>query len=188
MSRLHLSPPETIVPVKTAMRMLRIALVLKVAPLVVAALILLARLGGQVLDDIILVSWPSLLVLVFVLLPGVERRLGRYYLPVSLALTIGAQALESGLTALVLPPVRFASGRELARAGFPVEVRTVEPLFLLFVAVVIGAWAYGKRGSWATAGFASILLLITTFIDSYTGRILFAGNRADELFRLSPLT
>lgn len=186
MSRLDLSPPETIVPVKTAMRMLRIALVLKVVPLAVAALILLARLGGQVLDDIILVSWPSLLVLIFVLLPGVERRLGRYYLPVSLALTISAQALESVLTALVLPPVRFASGRELARVGFPVEVRTVEPLFLLLVAVVIGAWAYGKRGAWATAGFASILLLVTTFLDSYTGRILFASDRMEEVLRLSP--
>src|SRR5512139_256329 len=187
MSRLHLSPPETIVPVKTAMRMLRIALVLKVAPLVVAALILLARLGGQVLDDIILVSWPSLLVLIFVLLPGVERRLGRYYLPVSLALRISAQALESALTALVLAPVRFASGLPLSRVGIPVEVRTVEPLFLLLVAVVIGAWAYGKRGAWATAGFASILLLVTTFLDSYTGRILFASDRAEEVLRLSPL-
>jgi signal transduction histidine kinase len=106
---------------------------------------------------------------------------------VSLALTISAQALESVLTALVLPPVRFASGRELARVGFPVEVRTVEPLFLLMVAVVIGAWAYGKRGAWATAGFASILLLVTTFLDSYTGLILFASDRADAVFRFSPL-
>jgi signal transduction histidine kinase len=102
-------------------------------------------------------------------------------------LTISAQALESALTALVLSPVRFASGRELARVGFPVEVRTVEPLFLLLVAVVIGAWAYGKRGAWATAGFASILLLVTTFLDTYTGRILFASDRAEEVLRLSPL-
>ena len=188
MSRLHLTPPETIVPLKTAMRMLRIALGLKVVPLALAAIILLIRLGGQVLDDIALVSWPSLLVLVFVLLPGVERRLGRYYLPVSLALTISAQALEAALTALALPPVRLVAGRDFGRAGIPVEVRMIEPLFLMLVAVVIGAWAYGKRGAWATAGFASILLLITTFVDSYTGRILFAGARADEVFRLSPLT
>jgi hypothetical protein len=187
MDRVHLTPPETIVPVKTAMRMLRIALALKVVPVVAAAIILLIRLGGQVLDDIVLVSWPSLVVLIFVLIPGVERRLRRYYLPVSLALTIGAQALESALTALVLPPVRLASSRELARVGFPLEVRTVEPLYLLLVAVVIGAWAYGKRGAWATAGFASILLLITTFLDSYTGRILFTSDRAGEVLRLSPI-
>jgi signal transduction histidine kinase len=188
MSRLHLTPPETIVSIKTAMRLLRIALVLKVVPIVLAAVVLVIRLGGQVLDDIVVVSWPSILVLIFVLMPGVERRLGRYYLPVSLALTIIAQALEAMLTALALPPLRFASVGEFGRTGIPVEVRMIEPLFLLLVAVVIGAWAYGKRGAWATAGFASILLLITTFIDSYTGRILFAGNRADEMFRLSPLT
>ena len=187
MSRLHLTPPETIVSLKTAMRLLRIALALKVVPIVLAVIILWIRLGSEVLDDLILVSWPSLLVLVFVLLPGIERRLGRYYLPISLALTIGAQALEAALTALALPPLRFVSGGEFGRTGIPVEVRMIEPLFLLLVAVVIGAWAYGKRGAWATAGFASILLLITTFIDSYTGRILFAGNRADEVFRLSPL-
>ncbi|HTP10982.1 MAG TPA: sensor histidine kinase [Anaerolineae bacterium] len=187
MSRLHLTPPDTIVPVKTAMRMLRIALVLKVVPIVMAAVILIVRLGGDVVDDVIVVSWPSLLVLIFVLLPGIERRLGRYYLPVSLALTIIAQALESALTALALPPFRFVSGGEFGRAGIPVEIRTIEPLFLLLVAVVIGAWAYGKRGAWATAGFASILLLGTTFLDSYTGRILFTSDRAGETFRLSPL-
>ena len=187
MSRLHLTPPETILPVKTAMRMLRIALALKIIPIAAAAVILLIRLGGQVLDDIVLISWPSVLVLIFVLIPGVERRLGRYYLPVSLALTISAQALESALTALVLPPVRFVAAREFARVGIPLEVRTVEPLFLMLVAVVIGAWAYGKRGAWATAGFASIMLLVTTFLDSTTGLILFASDRADEVFRFSPL-
>ncbi len=188
MSRLNLTPPETMVPLKTATRLLRIALALKVVPVVLATLVLLFRLGGQVIDDMALVSWPSLLVLVLVLLPGVERRLGRYYLPLALALTITAQALESALTALALPQVRFVAGRDFVfRTGFPVEVRTIEPLFLLLVAVVIGAWAYGKRGAWATAGYASFLLLITTFVDSYTGRILFSGDQADVLFRVSPL-
>jgi signal transduction histidine kinase len=184
MSRLRLTPPETIVPVKTAMRLLRIALVFKIVPVALALIILLIRLGGQFLDDIVLVSWPSLLVLVFVLLPGVERRLGRYYLPVSLALIIIAQILESMLTALVLPPVLFAPGR-VRRPGIPVEVRMIEPLFLLLVAVVIGAWAYGKRGAWLTAGFASALLIVATLVDSYTGRILFAGDRAEEVLRSS---
>ena len=113
MSRLSLTPPDTIVPVKTAMRMLRIALALKIVPIVLAAIILLIRLGGEVLDDVVLVSWPSLLVLIFVLLPGVERRLGCYYLPVSLALTIIAQIAESMLTAVALPPVKRRPGRRV---------------------------------------------------------------------------
>lgn len=186
MSRLHLTPPETIMPLNTAMRMLRIALALKVVPIALAIIVLVIRLGGEALDDIILVSWPSLLVLIFVLLPGVERRLGRYYLPLSLALTIVAQAAESMLTALALPPVSFVAGRTFVRTGLPVEVRMIEPLFLLLVAVVIGAWAYGKRGAWLTAGFASVLLLLATVVDIYTGRILLAGDRADEIIRFSP--
>lgn len=183
MSRLHLTPPETIVPLKTATRLLRIAVSLKVVTLMLAVIILLLRLGGGVLAAIVLISWPSLLLWVFVMLPGVERPLGRYYLPVSLALTIIAQTLESVSTALLLPPVIFAPGLGFARFGLPVEVRTVEPLFLLLVAVVIGAWAYGKRGAWATAGFASVLLLGSTLLDSYTGRILIVGDRLDEVSR-----
>jgi signal transduction histidine kinase len=183
MSRLHLTPPETIVPLKTATRLLRIAVTLRIAPVVLAEIVLLATLGPQMLDTIVLVTWPSLALWLFIMLPGLEHRLGRYYLPLSLALTIVAQTLESALTALVLPPVRFVPGRELVRIGIPVEVRTVEPLFLLLVAVVIGAWAYGKRGAWITAGFASILLLISTFLDSYTGRILISGDRLEEVSR-----
>src|SRR5512143_561487 len=128
MSRLHLTPPETIVPLKTATRLLRIAVTLRIAPVVLAVFILLISLGAQVLDTILLVTWPSLALWVFIMWPGLERRLGRYYLPLSLALTIVAQTLESALTALVLPPVRFVAGRELPRIGIPVEVRTVEPL------------------------------------------------------------
>jgi signal transduction histidine kinase len=189
MSRLHLTPPETLVPLKTATRLLRIAVTLRIAPVVVVAIILLIGLGTQLLNTILLVTWPSLALWVFIMWPGLERRLGRYFLPVSLALTIIAQTLESTLTALILPPVRFvarAAGREVALVGLPVEVRTIEPLFLLLVAVIIGAWAYGKRGAWITAGFASILLLFTTFLDSYTGRILFASD-ADQALRFGPL-
>ncbi len=183
MSRLHLTPPETIVPLKTATRLLRIAVTLRIAPVVLAAIILLVSLGAQVLDTILLVSWPSLVLWVFIMWPGLERRLGRYYLPLSLGLTIVAQTIESALTALVLPPVRFVSGGVGARIGIPVEVRTVEPLFLLLVAVVIGAWAYGKRGAWITAGFASALLLISTVLESYTGRILVSGDRLEAATR-----
>jgi signal transduction histidine kinase len=186
MSRLHLTLPETIVPLKTATRLLRIAVTLRILPVVVAVIILSISLGTQVLDTILFVTWPSLALWVFIMLPGLERRLGRYYLPLSLALTIVTQTVESSLTALTLPPVRFVAGRGLSRIGVPVEVRTVEPLFLLLVAVVIGAWAYGKRGAWITAGFASVLLLFTTFLDSYTGRILLASD-PDQALRFGPL-
>src|SRR5512136_969326 len=138
MSRLHLTPPETIVPLNTATRLLRIAVTLRIVPVVAAAIILLIGLGTQLLNTILLVTWPSLALWVFIMWPGLEHRLGRYYLPLALGLTIVAQTLESAMTALILPPVRFVAGGESLRIGIPVEVRTVEPLFLLLVAVIIG--------------------------------------------------
>jgi len=57
--------------------------------------------------------------------------------------------------------------------GIPVEVRTIEPLYLLLVAVIIGAWAYGRRGAWATSGLAAVLLFVGVLIDLATGHIFF---------------
>jgi hypothetical protein len=67
MNRVHLTPPETIVPLKTATRLLRIAVTLRIAPVVLAGIILLISLGTQVLDTILLVTWPSLALWVFVM-------------------------------------------------------------------------------------------------------------------------
>jgi signal transduction histidine kinase len=169
MSRLHLTPPETIVPLKTAVRLLRIALSIKVVPILLTVAGLLLRGATQALSLTLLVSGPTLLVWLLVLLPGMDRRLGRYYLPVSLALIIVAQAAESTLTAVLVPPIRFAAGS--ARVGIPFEVRTIEPLYLLLVTVIIGAWAYGRRGAWATSGLAAVLLIVGALVDLMTGHI-----------------
>ncbi len=120
------------------------------------------------------VTAPTLLVWLFVLLPGLDRRLGRYYLPVALTLIIVAQAAESTLTAMLVPPIRFAPGS--GRVGIPLEVRTIEPLYLLLVAVIIGAWAYGKRGAWATSGLAAGLMFIGDVDRSGGGPYFCSGN------------
>ena len=181
MSRLHLTPPETIVPLKIAVRLLRIALTIKVVPLLISVVVLVLRGGTEASPLVFIVSVPTLLVWVFVLLPGMDRRLGRYYLPVSLTLIIVAQAAESMLTSLLVPPLRFAPGS--ARVGIPLEVRTIEPLYLLLVAVIIGAWAYGRRGAWATSGLAAGLLFIGELIELAAGHVflpeaLSAGERS----------
>jgi signal transduction histidine kinase len=180
MSRLHLTPPETIVPLKTAVRLLRIALTIKVVPLLLTVLMLTLRSGMDASLLVVIVSTPTLVVWFLAMLPGMDRRLGRYYLPVSLTLIIVAQAAESMLTAVLEPPLRFAPGS--ARVGIPLEVRTVEPLYLLLVAVIIGAWAYGRRGAWATSGLAAGLLIVGELVDLAAGHIfvpdaLSAGER-----------
>ena len=57
MSRLHLTPPETMVPLKTATRLLRIALALKVVPVVLAVIVLLILYGTRELD--VLTGFPA---------------------------------------------------------------------------------------------------------------------------------
>jgi hypothetical protein len=47
MSRLHLTPPETIVPLKTAVRLLRVALTIKVVPLLFTVGMLVLRGGTE---------------------------------------------------------------------------------------------------------------------------------------------
>jgi signal transduction histidine kinase len=184
MSRLHLTPPETIVPVKTAVRLLRIALAIKVVPVLLIVFWLALRGNPQLWMLSLAFTAPTLLVWLLLLLPGLDRRLGRYYLPVALTLIIVAQAVETTLSAVLTPTIHFAPGQ--LRVGIPLEVRTIEPLYLFLVAVIIGAWAYGKRGAWATSGLAALMLTIGSLIDLVTGRILFVGPPGSEQ-SLSPI-
>jgi signal transduction histidine kinase len=185
MSRLHLTPPETIVPLKTAVRLLRIALSIKVVPILLMVVWLALRGNVQVWALSLTFAAPTMLVWLLLLLPGLDRRLGRYYLPVSLTLIIVAQAVEMTLSAVLTPAIRFSPGP--TRVGIPLEVRTIEPLFLLLVAVIIGAWAYGKRGAWTTSGLAALALIISTLFDLYTGRLLIFGTLSGPEQSLSPL-
>jgi signal transduction histidine kinase len=185
MSRLHLTPPETIVPLKTAVRLLRIALSIKVVPILLVVVALALRGNVQVWALSLTVAVPTVLVWLLLLLPGLDRRLGRYYLPVALTLIIVAQAVEMTLSAVLTPTIRFTPGPP--RLGIPLEVRTIEPLFLLLVAVIIGAWAYGKRGAWATSGLAALALIVSTLFDLYTGRLLIFGVLPSSEQGLSPL-
>jgi signal transduction histidine kinase len=185
MSRLHLTPPETIVPLKTAVRLLRIALSIKVVPILLMVGGLALRGNAQVWALSLTFAAPTMLVWLLLLLPGLDRHLGRYYLPVSLTLIIVAQAVEMTLSAVLTPTIRFMPGT--ARVGIPLEVRTIEPLFLLLVAAIIGAWAYGKRGAWATSGLAALALVISTLFDLYTGRLLVFGALPASEQGLSPL-
>jgi signal transduction histidine kinase len=165
--------------------LLRIALSIKVVPILLMVLWLALRGNAQVWALSLTFAAPTMLVWLLLLLPGLDRRLGRYYLPVSLTLIIVAQAVEMMLSAVLTPTIRFTPGP--TRVGIPLEVRTIEPLFLLLVAVIIGAWAYGKRGAWATSGLAALALVISTLFDLYTGRLLIFGALPSSEQGLSPL-
>ena len=65
MSRLHLTPPETIVPLKTAVRLLRIALTIKVVPILFAVATLTLR-GGTLASPLVFLG----LLAVFLVIAG----------------------------------------------------------------------------------------------------------------------
>ena len=102
MTNLHLTgnlPADILAPMSNAVRLLRLALSLKLAPVILGAIFIGLRFGLPVPALVLLTAGPTLLVWVFVMLPGIERRLGRYYLPVGIVLTIMAQTIETGLFA-----------------------------------------------------------------------------------------
>ena len=176
------SPINTLLPQATAVRLLRIMLLITLAPASVGATILWARLGADYALAMLLILWPIGLAWLAVMLPGLDQRLGRRNLPLALVLTIAAQTLESGLVSFTTPSFEFRLRPfNVARFGFPLDLRFVEPLFLLLVAVVLAAWAYGRRGAWASAGLSGLLMIISGVVEDvltgefHSGELLLFG-------------
>ncbi len=187
MSRLHFSSSlDTLSPQHTAVRFLRVMLTVKLVSVIGSIALLSARVGLNLATVNLLVSWPIVPVWLLALLPVSERRLGRFFLPTVLTLTIMAQSLESGLLAFLTPPegrLRVPFGSALF---LPLEVRFFEPLFLLLVAVVLGAWVYGRRGAWLTAGLSGALMIINSIAED----VLTESARVVDFgpFRSTPLS
>lgn len=101
---------------------------------------------------------PSLLAMVYVLIPGLQKRLGRWYLPIALALTILGFAAESSIEYLfpgITVRITLSSGREFNIAWAPTEM-----ILLLLFPCMLGGAAYGVRGALRTAHFAVLLHLL----------------------------
>ncbi len=165
MSRFN-SPIHTLLPQATAVRLLRIMLSISLVPALIGALAFWAGLGAESAVIMLLIMWPNGVAWLFVILPGLDRRLGQRYLPIALILTIAAQTLESSLVSFANSPLepRFRV-MNAQRFAPPVDMRLVEPLFLLLVAVVIAAWAYGRRGAWLAAGLSGVLMIIGGIVE-----------------------
>jgi signal transduction histidine kinase len=174
---------EKLAPQATAVRLLRIMLFIYLLFSLLGLAAVRFRFGIMPVWSSLWSMLPTTLVWVWLMLPRLERRLGRAYLPIGLGLVIVAQTLEYALSFMssdwvlldpslappVSPEVALSSGR------------VVEPLLLLVVSTAIGTWMYGKRGLWATAGLACGLL---TAID-VTSLLLGIAPRA--LIPVAPL-
>lgn len=167
MNRLTINPPlDTLLPQRTAVRLLRIMLTVALLPTALGSVAVWAGFGAEWIAVMLMIMGPIGAAWVFVMLPGLDRRLGARFLPIALGLTITAQTLQSSLVSFANPPFDFRL-RALSTPRFvpPVDMRLVEPLFLLLVAVVIAAWAYGRRGAWLAAGLSGVLMITGGIVE-----------------------
>lgn len=160
------APIHTLLPQATAARLLRIMLTLALLPALIGTLTLWATFGAVPALAVLLIMWPIGVAWLFVVAPGLDRRLGARYLPIALTLTIAAQTLQSALVSFANSPLEMRV-RAFGAPRFmpPLDMRLVEPLFLLLVAVVIAAWAYGRRGAWLVTGLSGLLMIIGGILE-----------------------
>ena len=96
MNRLTINPPlDTLLPQRTAVRLLRIMLTVALLPTALGSVAVWAGLGAEWIAVMLMIMGPIGAAWVFVMLPGLDRRLGARFLPIALGLTITAQTLQS---------------------------------------------------------------------------------------------
>ena len=177
---------DILAPMKDAMRLLRIALTIKIALVILGAIFFELRFDIPVAAFSLLRTAPTAIVWLLTFVPPIERRLGRRYLPVFIGLTIVAQSIESGTGVLLVSSVPIEPWLGLSLAALAVS----EPLFLLLVPTLLAAWAYGRRGGWLAAGFATGLHLLVALVavaQGMPGRMVFpiVGFQFAQLFLAS---
>lgn len=101
----------------------------------------------------------TLVAMLFLFLPGLEKRMGRFYLPLALALAILVFSLESGV-AYIHP------GRQVfitLRSGRVISLfwASTEMILMTLVPCVLAGAAYGLRGAVKAATLATLLHLVT---------------------------
>ena len=100
---------------------------------------------------------PTLLVAVFLLIPGLEQRIGRTYLPIALAVSIIALSLEFGSTYSdpgVHVLVTLPTGWQFNQFWTPTE-----SILLTLVPCVLAGAVYGVRGGARAASLATLVHL-----------------------------
>jgi len=105
-----------------------------------------------------LLMLPALATMLFLFLPGLEERMGRFYLPVALVMAILVFSLESGV-AYVRPGVRILVTLPFGGRISLFWASTEMILFTLIPCVLAGA-AYGLRGAVRAATLATLLHLL----------------------------
>jgi signal transduction histidine kinase len=175
--RAHGRRPVTNI-VRNAIRVLRGVLVLRLLVIAFAMIVLAARwtvlpplqatrasprLGFMLL----VMTITTAVTMLFLFVPGLERRIGHRYLPIALTMSIVAFSLEAGIAYLspgthVL--VTLPSGQEVSLFWAPTEM-----VLLILVPCVLAGAAYGLRGALRATTLAVLLHLMSGVVVGLTG-------------------
>jgi signal transduction histidine kinase len=100
-----------------------------------------------------------LLPIVFMLTPGLARRVGERHLPIALFLFITVQAIE-----LTIRSGERLRNEFLVQTGHSPDQTfnawRSEPFFFLLLPAVLAAWAYGRKGALRAATWAGLLHIV----------------------------
>jgi len=152
---------EQTLAMREALRIFRLALIVKIAFLGLGLLVALG-LGTPAQLAVLLRAAPTLLLALLVLPPWLERALGRRLLALGLGLDI---LFESLLSAPFFFEQRFfwVQNLDLSEpiSRHLMEAPLTEPFFFLLIPLVLLAWGYGRRGAVWGSTWATILHLGT---------------------------
>jgi len=148
-------------PIREALRVYRLTLLVKLALLGLGFLTILG-LGGSARLGILLRAVPILLVALLVLPPWLEQPLGRSFLALALGLDVLLESLVSAPSFFDCPafwPERLDLPSSVASHW--IETSPIEPFFFLLIPLILLAWGYGRRGAVWGSTWATILHLGT---------------------------
>jgi len=151
--------------VRNATRVLRGFFVLRLVTLVLGAVVYTVRWSIFAPPEpfetpawLIVIALSTAVVMLFLFIPWIEKRLGRHYLPAALALIITVFTLESGST-YMHPQTQLIITLPTGRQLYVPWVQTEMILMTLVPCVLAGA-AYGMRGAIRAASLATVLHLV----------------------------
>jgi signal transduction histidine kinase len=150
---------------RNATRVLRGFFVLRLVTLVLGAAIYTVGWSAfappesfETPSGLIVIVLSTVVVMLFLFIPWIEKRLGRYYLPAALALIITVFTLESG-NAYIHPRTQLIISLPTGRQIYFPWVQTEMILMTLVPCVLAGA-VYGLRGAVWAASLATLLHLV----------------------------
>ena len=124
----------------------------------------------EVPSRLALILLPTVLAMLFLFIPGLQRRMGRAYLPTALTIVIVAFTIESGV-AFVYPRAQLAVA--LPYGGhFSLPLAQAETILMMLVPCVLAGAVYGVRGAVKAATLATVLHLLLSVAISMSDALL----------------